>query len=113
MSGDGKGLCRGRMIPLVSIVMPVYNRQEYVSAAVESVLGQTFRDFEFIIVNDGSTDRATSLLRKYAQQDSRIILLEQANAGYTRALNRGLARARGEFVARMDSDDECLPHRLA
>lgn len=98
--------------PRVSVLMPVYNRKEYVRAAVESVLGQTYGEFEFVIVNDGSTDGAGEILREYAAADERIVLLEQENQGYTRALNRGLGVARGEYIARMDSDDVCLPERL-
>ncbi|WP_197532823.1 glycosyltransferase [Symmachiella macrocystis] len=93
--------------------MPVYNRQEYVRKAVESILTQSFTDFEFIIVNDGSTDSATEILHEFATRDTRIVLIEQSNSGYVRALNRGLDVARGQFVARMDSDDISLPDRLA
>jgi glycosyltransferase involved in cell wall biosynthesis len=96
----------------ISVLMPVYNRREYVRLAVESILGQTFGHFEFVIIDDGSTDGATDILREYARRDRRVVLLEQENTGYTRALNRGLARARGEFIARMDSDDVSLPERL-
>src|SRR5690606_36363675 len=99
--------------PTSSVLMPVYNREEYAPLAVESVLGQTFGDFEFIIVNDGSTDGVTEILRDYADADPRIVLIEQENTGYAVALNRGLERARGEFVARMDSDDISLPDRFA
>lgn len=93
--------------------MPVYNRREFAAAAVESVLGQAFGDFEFVIIDDGSTDGVTEDLRRYAAKDERIVLIEQQNTGYTRALNRGLEAVRGEFIARMDSDDVCLPQRFA
>ena len=99
--------------PSVSVLMPAYNRQQYVRKAVESILNQTFGDFEFIIVNDGSTDGATEILREYARCDERIVLIEQENSGYVRALNRGLASVRGALVARMDSDDIAMPERLA
>ena len=96
----------------VSVLMPVYNRKEYAPDAVESILRQTYKDFEFIIIDDGSTDGVTDLLREYASKDSRIVLIEQSNTGYSRALNRGLQAARGELIARMDSDDVSLPGRF-
>lgn len=102
-----------RCDPSVSVLMPVYNREEYVRAAVESILSQTFGDFEFIIINDGSTDGATDILREYAAKDDRIVLIEQENMGYVRALNRGLEVARGALVARMDSDDIAFAERLS
>jgi glycosyltransferase involved in cell wall biosynthesis len=93
--------------------MPVYNAQRYVAQAVASVLEQTFRDFEFLIVDDGSTDRSLKILQTYATQDSRISLVSRPNTGYVRALNELLAMARGEFIARMDADDIALPDRFA
>ncbi|MEX1027956.1 MAG: glycosyltransferase [Candidatus Paceibacterota bacterium] len=99
--------------PLISVVMPVYNRKKYLSLAVESILQQSFDDFEFIIIDDGSTDGASDVLRHYATQDSRVRLVEQENSGYAIALNRGIQRAKGQFLARMDSDDISLPDRFA
>lgn len=94
--------------------MPVYNGERYLSGAVESVLNQTFSDFEFIIVDDGSTDRTNSILSAYAKQDSRIRLLTHPkNLGLTAALNRGIDEARGDYLARMDADDLCHAERLA
>jgi glycosyltransferase involved in cell wall biosynthesis len=92
--------------------MSVYNGMPYLSEAVESVLEQTFGNFEFIIINDGSTDGSTEVLRQYAGIDDRIRLLEQENRGLTPSLNRGINRARGAYVARMDADDVCLPRRF-
>jgi glycosyltransferase involved in cell wall biosynthesis len=80
--------------------------------AVESILRQTFADFEFIIVDDGSTDGSGAWLEAKAKEDPRIRLIRQENIGLTKALNRGLALARGEFIARMDSDDVALPERF-
>jgi len=95
----------------VSVVMSVYNGEKYLREAVDSILGQTFRDFEFIIVDDGSTDHTWTILQSY--DDSRIVLLRnQENIGLTRSLNKGLAAARGEYIARMDADDVSLPKRL-
>jgi glycosyltransferase involved in cell wall biosynthesis len=98
--------------PAISVLMPVYNAERYVAEAVESILAQTFRDFEFLIIDDGSTDRSLSILRRYAERDPRISLVSRPNTGYLIALNEMLAMARGEFIARMDADDIALPERF-
>lgn len=98
--------------PLVSVVMPVYNAEKYLKEAVESILNQTFTDFEFIITNDGSTDKSGEILRQYQNIDSRIKLIEQNNMGLTRSLNNMLSIAQGDFIARMDADDIALPERF-
>jgi glycosyltransferase involved in cell wall biosynthesis len=98
--------------PLISVLMPVYNAQRYIAKAVESILTQTFGDFEFIIIDDGSTDSSPGILRKYAARDPRIKLISRPNTGYVRALNEALALARGEFVARMDADDVAMSDRF-
>lgn len=98
--------------PLVSVLMPVYNGEAYLSAAVESILNQTFGDFEFLIVDDGSSDRTPDLLAEYAARDARLRLMRQANAGVRAALNLGLSQARGAYLARMDADDLSHPERL-
>ncbi|HVA49349.1 MAG TPA: glycosyltransferase [Pirellulales bacterium] len=98
--------------PRCSVLMPVYNAERYVAQAVESILGQTFRDFELVIVDDGSTDRSREMLHYFAAGDPRIRLVSRANTGYLRALNEGLALCQGEYVARMDADDIALPERL-
>lgn len=96
----------------VSVVMSVYNGERYLQEAVESILNQSFTDFEFIIIDDGSTDGTWDILTGY--NDPRIVLLcNEQNIGLTRSLNRGLAVARGEYIARMDADDVSLPERLA
>ncbi len=100
------------MTPTVSVLMPVYNAERYLAEAVESVLAQTFADFEFIIIDDGSTDTSLALLQTFAARDARIRLISRPNTGLVGALNEGLATARGEFVARMDADDVSLPPRL-
>jgi len=92
--------------------MPVYNSRRYLSAAVESVLAQTFRDFELIAVDDGSTDDSFAILKGYAGRDERVRVITRANTGIVGALNDGLIVARGEFIARMDSDDLCVPERF-
>jgi glycosyltransferase involved in cell wall biosynthesis len=100
------------MNPSVTVLLPAYNAESYIESAVQSVLNQTFKDFEFIIVNDGSTDGTLQILQRLAAKDPRIVLLSRPNTGYVLALNEGLAKARGEFIARMDADDLCLPTRL-
>ena len=96
----------------ISVVMSIYNGERYLSLAIESILKQTFKDFEFIIVDDGSTDRSLEIIRKYEKKDSRIRVLVQENQGLAAALNNGIAMARGEYIARMDDDDISLPNRL-
>lgn len=92
--------------------MPVYNASRYLREAVESVLGQTFADFEFIAVDDGSTDDSLAILREYERRDGRVRVISRPNTGIVVALNEMLGVARGEFIARMDSDDVCLPERF-
>jgi glycosyltransferase involved in cell wall biosynthesis len=99
--------------PIVSVLMPVYNAQRYLAEAVESILQQSFTDFEFLIVNDGSTDRSLKILQRYAAQDARIRLISRPNTGYVKALNEMLAVAQGDLIARMDADDVAMPDRLA
>jgi glycosyltransferase involved in cell wall biosynthesis len=98
--------------PRVSVVMAVHNGQAYLKEAVDSILRQSFSAFEFIIVDDGSTDRSGEILDACAAADSRIRVIKQENMGLTRSLNRGLSLSRGEFIARMDADDVSLPNRF-
>lgn len=101
------------MRPLISVLMPVYNSEDYLKQAIESILNQTFTNFEFLIFDDGSTDKSKEIILKYAEKDSRIIFfLSPENQGYTKHLNKGLEIAKGKYIARMDSDDICLPNRL-
>lgn len=99
------------MAPKVSVVMSVYNDELYIREAVESILNQSFRDFEFIIINDGSTDRTREILSSYT--DERIRLFDQENRGLTKSLNRGLSLAKGSYIARMDGDDISETERFA
>ena len=96
--------------PLISIIMPVYNSENYVSFAIESILNQTYRNFEFIIVDDGSTDNTKKIISFY--EDKRIIYRQKEHSGISDSLNLGLEIARGEWIARMDSDDISYPDRL-
>ena len=99
-------------MPKISTIMSVYNGERYLEKAVESILTQTFTDFEFIIVNDGSTDNSQIILKRLAEQNKKIHLINQENIGLTKSLNKALAIARGEFIARMDADDIAMPKRF-
>lgn len=99
--------------PPISVLLAVYNGQRYLPQAVESVLAQTFGDFEFIAIDDGSTDHTRSILETYAAKDSRLRLISRPNKGLTVTLNEGIGLAHGEFLARMDADDICRPTRFA
>lgn len=101
------------MTPRVSILLPVYNCERYVRLAVESLLAQTFADFELIVIDDGSTDRSKAILESLATRDARIRLVSRPNTGLTVALNEALALATAPLIARMDGDDVSMPERLA
>lgn len=101
------------MDPLVSIIMSAYNAVEYLKTAIESVLGQTYPSFEFIIINDGSTDNTNLIIKEYADKDKRIRIIDhQKNRGLIASLNEGVEIASGEYIARQDADDISLPSRL-
>jgi glycosyltransferase involved in cell wall biosynthesis len=99
-------------VPTVSVVMPAFNAADFLDEAVTSILDQTFSDFEFIIIDDGSIDDTARILEKYTKIDNRVKVFRQSNEGMIPALNRGCRLARGHFIARMDADDISLPHRL-
>ena len=100
--------------PLISVVMPAYNAEKYLAEAIDSILTQTFTDFELIIIDDGSTDQTPAIIKRYKEQDSRIsAFFLQKNMGIAAALNQGLSVARGKYLARMDADDISLPERFA
>ena len=98
--------------PLVSVAMPVLNGERFLREAVESILDQTFRDFEFIIINDGSTDGTASILDSYARSDPRVRVYQQENKGLIASRNRGCGLARGKYLAQMDADDIAVRDRL-
>lgn len=96
--------------PPLSVVMSIYNGAPYLRQAIDSILGQTFRDFELLLINDGSIDDSLSIIESYS--DPRIHLISRENRGLVASLNEGIARARGKFIARMDADDLSHPRRL-
>jgi len=97
----------------VSVLMPVFNAEKYLCAAVESILAQTFRDLELIILDDGSTDATLRMLREFQKGDPRIRVISRENQGVVKTTNQLIGLAQGEYVALMDSDDIALPERLA
>jgi glycosyltransferase involved in cell wall biosynthesis len=101
-----------RRAPVISVITPVYNNAPYMREALDSILNQTFSDFEYILINDGSTDNSLQILEEYAAKDDRIRIASHGNKGYIAALNEGLDQARAEFIARMDADDVALPDRF-
>jgi|WetSurMetagenome_2_1015567.scaffolds.fasta_scaffold26701_3 glycosyltransferase involved in cell wall biosynthesis len=105
-----EGESSGNAEPLVSVVLPVYNGARTIARAVKSILAQTYRNFEFVIINDGSTDDTSRILETF--EDPRIRILNQENRGLVPSLNTGILSSRGAYIARMDADDEALPERL-
>ena len=103
----------GGLMPKVSVIIPVYNVEKYLPKCLDSILNQTFNDFEVICVDDGSVDGSPSILSLYAQKDSRIKVITQKNQGASVARNRGLDEAVGEWVCFVDSDDFVHPQMLS
>jgi hypothetical protein len=98
--------------PIVSVVMSVFNGERFLREAIDSILSQTFRDFEFIVINDGSTDGTASILESYAKSDARVRVYYQESKGLIESLNRGCSLAQGKYIARMDADDIAVKDRL-
>ena len=99
--------------PLVSVVMPAYNSEKYISEAIESILSQTFKDFEFIIIDDGSSDRTWEIIQEYAKKDERIRCVKnEKNLNVSQTRNKGIDLSRGKYIVWADSDDISLPHRI-
>ena len=96
---------------MISVIIPLYNKEKQIANAIDSVLKQSYQDFEIVVVNDGSTDKSVDEVRNI--KDNRIRLYEQSNAGVSAARNHGISEAKGEFVAFLDADDEWLPTYLA
>lgn len=97
---------------LISVVMPVYNAELYVEFSIRSILSQTYKSFELIIIDDGSTDQSLNIIKKLSSEDDRIVIISRENKGLATSLNEGIAKAKGTWIARMDADDISLPYRL-
>ena len=100
-------------MPKVSVIIPVYNVEKYLPQCIDSILAQTFTDFELILVNDGSKDCSGNICDEYAQKDSRIVVIHKENGGASSARNRGLDIAKGEWISFIDSDDYVTPNYLS
>ncbi|MEA4910593.1 putative glycosyltransferase EpsJ [bioreactor metagenome] len=100
------------MNPKVSVIMPVYNGEKFLGEAIESVLNQTFKDFELIIVNDGSKDNSLNIIKEYGNKDNRIKIIDQINQGVSVARNIGIKKSSGEYIAFLDSDDIWVEEKL-
>ena len=98
--------------PMISVVMPVYNGEKFLKEAIESILNQTYKDFEFLIVYDESTDGTLSIIQEFQEKDARVVLINGDKEGISGALNKGIKEAKGKYVARMDADDISLPIRF-
>lgn len=98
--------------PDITVLMSVFNGESWLSESIKSVLNQTFSSFEFIIVDDGSTDNSVAIIKQYQLQDPRIQLIAKLNSGLADSLNQGILVARGKWIARLDADDICEPNRL-
>lgn len=99
-------------LPLVSVIIPAYNAARFLPATLASVLGQTYGNLEVLVVDDGSKDNTVEIIKQFAQGDSRIILIQQENAGVAAARNAGICQAKGEFIAPVDADDIWYPEKL-
>ena len=98
---------------LVSVIMPLYNHEKFVSEAIDSVLNQDFKDFELIIIDDGSKDRSRDIIKKYREKDNRIkLIFHEENKGIAKTTNDGIDAAKGKFIALIDSDDVWLENKL-
>lgn len=96
--------------PSISVIMPVYNAEKYLKKAIDSILNQTYKDFEFIIIDGGSTDNSQKIIESYT--DKRISAIQKANFGLIDTLNLGISLCKGDWIARMDADDISYPNRL-
>ena len=99
-------------MPEISVVMPVYNCEQYVGKAVESILKQSFKDFELIVIDDGSTDNTLDAILEVVKSDRRLRLIQTDNRGIVDSLNTGVSIANGNFIARMDGDDISRSNRF-
>src|SRR5437763_14589481 len=99
-------------MPTVSVIIPAFNAELYIGAAIQSVISQSFQDWDLIVVNDGSTDATPTIVSDFARRDPRIRLINQQNGKLAKARNSGIAAASGEFIAFLDADDVWVPDKL-
>ena len=97
---------------MISIIIPAYNAEKYLESTIQSVINQTYTDWELIIINDGSNDGTLELISNFKDRDSRIKVFSYENAGVAHSRNRGIAKARGEYIAFLDADDLWTPNKL-
>lgn len=97
----------------LTVLMPVYNAEKYIRRSIDSILKQTYTNFDFIIINDGSDDKSCEIIKGFAKLDNRIRLIDRENRGLIHTLNEGIQLAHSEYIARMDADDVSLPNRLS
>lgn len=100
------------MFPFVSVLMSCYNAERWLRESVDSVLNQSFKDFELLLIDDGSTDTTWTIIEKYCAADSRVVGVRKPNTGLADSLNKGIEVAKGKWIARLDADDLCEPTRL-
>lgn len=100
------------MQPSVSVIVPVYNIEQYIGKCLDSIIGQTLKEIEIIVVDDGSTDDSSRIIDRYARTDSRIVAIHKTNGGVVSARNCGIAQATGLYILFVDGDDHLAPRRL-
>ena len=100
-------------MPAISIIIPIYNAESYLNLCIESILSQQFKDFELLLINDGSKDRSLEICNEYAAKDSRIKVFDKPNGGVSSARNMGLDNASGEYIMFVDADDMLIPNALS
>jgi glycosyltransferase involved in cell wall biosynthesis len=98
--------------PKISVILSCYNSSLHLKKSIESILSQTFKDFEFIIINDGSSDNTLQIIQSYASKDERIFFVNQENIGLTKSLNKAIKLSKGKYIARIDADDFSYKDRL-
>ena len=103
---------KGKAMPTVSVIITTYNRAEYVTKAIESVIGQTYQNWELVIVNDGSSDQTEEVVRQYVTTDGKVRYVKQANQGLSGARNKGISETRGKYITFLDDDDWWFPGKL-
>tara|TARA_B100001057_G_scaffold370575_1_gene374529 strand:- start:2315 stop:3151 length:837 start_codon:yes stop_codon:yes gene_type:complete len=98
--------------PKISVVMSAFNAEKFIETSIESIISQTYENFEFLIINDGSSDKTLEIIEKFKKLDERIILINRKKRGLIASLNEGISFSKGQYIARMDADDIAIPERL-